>query len=82
MDWRISHPDREQAPDCPGSLIDAEMGAYLSYVNLMRFPDAERASLLVWHEGYGQALLIGNGLPRGVESNSAMTVKELLALPT
>jgi hypothetical protein len=82
MDWRISHPDHEQKPDGPGSLIDAEMGAYLSYVNLMRLPDAERASLLVWHEGYGQALLIGNGLPRGAESNSAMTVKELLALTT
>ena len=80
MDWRISHPDREQAPDGPGSLIDAEMGAYLSYVNLMRLPDAERAGLLVWHEGYGQAMLIGTDLPRGVESNSAMTLKGLLAL--
>jgi hypothetical protein len=80
MDWRISHPDREQAPDGPGSLIDAEMGAYLSYVNLMRLPDAERASLLVWHEGYGQALLIGTDMPRGVESNSAITLQRLLAL--
>lgn len=80
MDWRISHPDREQAPDGPGSLIDAEMGAYLSYVNLMRLPDAERVSLLVWHEGYGQALLIGTDLPRGVESKSAMTLRRLLAL--
>ena len=80
MDWRISHPDREQAPDGPGSLIDAEMGAYLSYVNLMRLPDAERASLLVWHEGYGEALLIGTDMPRGVESNSAITLKGLLAL--
>ena len=80
MDWRISHPDREPPPDGPGSLIDAEMGAYLSYVNLMRLPDAERASLLVWHEGYGQALLIGTDMPRGVESNSAITLKGLLAL--
>jgi hypothetical protein len=81
MDWRISHPvAREQAPDGPGSLIDAEMGAYLSYVNLMRLPDAERASFLVWHEGYGEALLIGTDMPRGVESNSAITLKGLLAL--
>jgi hypothetical protein len=56
------------------------MGAYLSYVNLMRLPDAERASLLVWHEGYGQALLIGTDMPRGVESNSAITLQRLLAL--
>lgn len=80
MDWRISHPDREQALDGPGSLVDAEMGAYLSYVNLMRLPDAERAGFLVWHQGYGQALLVGADMPRGVESNSAITLKGLLAL--
>jgi hypothetical protein len=80
MDWRISHPDREEAPDGPGSLTDAEQGAYLSYVNLMRLPDAERAGFLVWHQGYGQALLVGAAMPRGVESYSKMTLKELLAL--
>ena len=80
MDWRISNPDRQRAPDGPGSLIDAEMGAYLCYVNLMRLPDAERAGFLVWHQGYGQALLIGAHMPRGVESNSAITLKRLLAL--
>jgi hypothetical protein len=59
MDWRISHPDREQAPDGPGSLIDAEMGAYLSYVNLMRLPDAERVSLLVWHKAMARLCSLG-----------------------
>lgn len=80
MDWRISHPDREQAPDGPGSLVVAEMGAYLRYVNLMRLPDAERAGFLVWHQGYGQALLVGADMPRGADSNSAITLKGLLAL--
>jgi hypothetical protein len=80
MDWRISNPDREQALDGPGSLIDAEMGAYLCYANLMRLPNAERAGFLVWHQGYGQALLIGADMPRGVESDSVITLKGLLAL--
>ena len=80
IDFRISHPEFEPALDGHGSLIDAEMGAYQSYVNLMRLPDAEHASFLVWHEGYGQALLIGSGMPRGAESQSVMTIERLVAL--
>lgn len=80
MDRLISHPEIEPPEDGPGSLIDGEMGAYLSYVNLMRLPGAERASFLVWHEGYGQALLIGSGMPRGAQSSSEMNVEKLLAL--
>jgi hypothetical protein len=80
MDNLFAHPDLELGLDGAGSLVDAEMGAYLSYLNLMRLPGAELASFLVWHEGYGQALLIGNGMPRGTESASVMTLEKILAL--
>jgi hypothetical protein len=80
MDMRIAKPELEPPLDDAGSLIDAEMGAYLSYVNLMRLPDSNRASFLVWHEGYGQALLISRGMPQGSESSSAMTLERILAL--
>ncbi len=80
IDLRISHPEVEPALDGPSSLIDAEMGAYLSYLNLMRLPESERASFLVWHEGYGQALLIGSGMPRGAESASEITLERIMAL--
>jgi hypothetical protein len=82
MDMRIARAELEPPPDYAGSLIDAEMGAYLSYVNLMRLPDFDRARFLVWHEGYGQALLIGRGMPQGSESPSAMTLERILALAT
>jgi hypothetical protein len=82
IDVRIASPKLEPTSDCAGSLIDAQMGAYLSYLNLMRLPDSERASFLVWHEGYGQAMLIGSGMPRGTESTSAMTLERILALTT
>ena len=80
IDLRITHPTLEPASDDAGSLIDAEMGAYLSYLNLMRLPDPEHASFLVWHEGYGQALLIGRGMPQQTESTSAMTLERIWAL--
>lgn len=80
MDRLISHPEIEPPEDAPGSLIDGEMGAYLSYLNLMRLPGAERASFLVWHEGYGQALLIGSGMPRGTQSPSPINLEKIMAL--
>jgi hypothetical protein len=82
IDLRIASPKLEPASDGAGSLIDAEMGAYLSYLNLMRLSGSERASFLVWHEGYGQAVLIGRGMPRGTESASAITLERILALTT
>lgn len=80
IDVRITNPRMEPAPDDAGSLVDAEMGAYLSYLNLIRLPHPEYASFLVWHEGYGQAMLIGRGMPQHTESASAMTLERILAL--
>lgn len=80
MDLRLIHPELEPPPDGAGSLVDAEMGSYLSYVNLKRLPHGSEASFLVWHEGYGQALFVGSGLPGGTHSDPATTVKSLLSL--
>lgn len=80
MDWYLSHFDVEPAFDNAASLMDAEMGTYLSYLNLMRLPQSEQSNFLVWHEGYGQALLIGSGMPQQTQSNSTMTLEKILAL--
>ncbi|MEO8735998.1 MAG: hypothetical protein ABI380_05625 [Edaphobacter sp.] len=80
MDDRISHPELEPEPDYPGSLVDAEMGAYMSYLNLQRLPGSKTASFLAWHEGYGQAVLIGPGLPRDTVSGSPIQMGQLLSL--
>jgi hypothetical protein len=65
-------------PDPQGSLIDADMGAYYTWVNQQRLSGAERSSFLVWFEGHREALAIGPSLPRGTESNSAIDFHELL----
>lgn len=59
MDVRLSNPEAEPPLDPAGSLTDAEMHAYMTYINLLRLPAARQASFLVWHPGYRQALLIG-----------------------
>ena len=66
--------------DPMGSLVDADMGAYYTWLNLQRLSGADDARFLVWFENNSQALAIGPGLARGSTSNSTMTVPELLHL--
>ncbi|MEO7029955.1 MAG: hypothetical protein ABI147_11195 [Acidobacteriaceae bacterium] len=79
MDARLSHPDVEPPPDNSGSLVDAEMGSYLTYINLRRISGDTDALFLVWHEGYGQALLIGRDVPVGSQDTSRKRLEDLLA---
>jgi hypothetical protein len=66
--------------DPEGSLVDADMGAYYTWLNLRRLTGAEDARFLVWFEGHTEALAIAPGLPRGTNADSALDMKGLLAL--
>jgi hypothetical protein len=68
--------------DLTGSLVDADMAAYYHWINQQRLPGAVQSSFLVWFEGHHQALVIAPSLPRGVQSDSAMDLQELLSLAT
>ena len=41
--------------DPEGSLIDADMGAYYTWLNLRRLPGSDSSRFLVWFEGHSQA---------------------------
>ena len=64
--------------DPAGSLVDADMGAYYTWINQQRLPGAEQASFLVWFEGHSEALAIGPSLPRGTENHEAAELSQLL----
>lgn len=64
-------------PDPEGSLIDADMAAYYTWINLQRLPGAEHSSFLVWFENHNQALAISPSLPRGTNDASAIDLLEL-----
>jgi hypothetical protein len=66
--------------DPEGSLVDADMGAYYTWLNLCRLRGANEARFLVWFEGKSQAFAIGPELPRGTTSNSLMGIQDLLKL--
>jgi hypothetical protein len=66
-------------PDPEGSLIDADMGAYYTWINQQRLSGAERSSFLVWFEGHNEALAIAPSLPRGTESDGPIDLQHLLS---
>ena len=68
--------------DPASSLIDADMAAYYHWVNGQRLHGAEQSSFLVWWEGQSQAVVVAPSLPRGVQSDSALDLKSLVALAT
>lgn len=64
--------------DAEGALVDADMGAYYTWLNQMRLPDADRSSFLVWFENHAEALVISPSVARGTESSREVDVGQLL----
>jgi hypothetical protein len=73
-----AHPAPELDPD--GSLIDADMAAYYTWLNQQRLPGSDKAGFLAWFEGYNEAVAIGPSLPRGTTSASPTTLQQMLNL--
>jgi hypothetical protein len=70
---------RPRVPDPDGSLIDADMGAYYTWINQQRLPGAAQASFLVWFENHSEAVAVGPALKRGAEDHSATDLRDLFA---
>ena len=64
--------------DAEGALVDADMGAYYTWLNVMRLPDADRSAFLVWFENHAEALVVGPSVARGADSNRTVDLNQLL----
>jgi hypothetical protein len=67
-----------QATDPEGSLIDADMGAYYTWINQQRLPGAERSCFLAWYEGHNIAVAIGPDLAKGTVSDVPTDLQKIL----
>ena len=65
--------------DPEGSLIDADMGAYYTWLNLQRLPGADQSSFLVWFEDHNQAVAVAPSLPRGQVVEKPIKIEQLLS---
>ncbi|MEJ2008780.1 MAG: hypothetical protein P8Z30_11605 [Acidobacteriota bacterium] len=79
MNELLSGKDANPEPDPTGSLIDADMGAFLTWIDQQRLAGAKQASFLVWFEDHSEALAVSPFLPRNTESSSPVDMKSLLA---
>jgi len=79
MNELLAEHQRKPELDPEGSLIDADMGAYYTWVNQQRLPGEEKSAFLAWFEDHGEAVAIAPKLERGKRSDSAVELAELIA---
>jgi hypothetical protein len=68
----------EEQLDPHGSMIDADMGAYYTWLNLTRLAGAEKSRFIACHEGGSEAIAIAPTLAAGTHSGQACTLQQIL----
>jgi hypothetical protein len=72
-----THATTTPETDVLGSLIDADMGAYYTWLNQQRLPEAAQSRFLVWFENHTQAVAIGPAFEHGRVDNSPIDIAAL-----
>jgi hypothetical protein len=74
--------ERQRAPelDPQGSLIDADMGAYYTWLNQQRLAGDDKSTFLAWFEDHGEAVVIAPKLGRGKTSDSPIDLADLVGM--
>ena len=67
-----------QKTDPEGSLVDADMGAYYTWINQQRLSGADRSRFLAWHEGNNIAVAIAPGLAKETVSDRPANLGQVL----
>jgi hypothetical protein len=75
-----SHSGIGQETDPEGSLIDADIGGYYTWINQQRLSGASQSAFLIWFEAHNEAVAIGPSMPRGTSSSSPVDLAQILAM--
>ena len=78
MNELLAETQRKAELDPQGSLVDADMGAYYTWLNQQRLAGAEKSSFLVWFEAHHEALAIGPAWARAGESSGPVDLQDLV----
>jgi hypothetical protein len=79
MNELLAEAQRKPELDPRGSLIDADMGAYYTWLNQQRLPGDDQAAFLVWFEDHDEAVAIAPSLERGKRSDASVELADLIA---
>lgn len=64
--------------DPEGSLRDAEIGAYYTWIEMNRITAPGKGTFVAWLEGSSQAVILGNNAPAGTQCSSSLTLDQAL----
>jgi hypothetical protein len=79
MNELLAEARRRPELDPQGSLIDADMGAYYTWLNQQRLPGAEKAAFFAWFEDQHEAIAIGPQFGKGNSSGESIEIGEIAA---
>lgn len=79
MNSALAGNRQSPAFDAKGALVDADMAAYYTWINLMRLTGAADAAFLAWFENHNEAIVVSPRFQRGNHSDQKVTISELLA---
>jgi hypothetical protein len=65
--------------DPQGSVIDADMGAYYTWLNQQRLAGADQSGFLAWFEGGTEAMAIGPKFKRALVSEAPVTLADIVS---
>jgi hypothetical protein len=77
-DEELSGVEHRSVPDPAGSLLDADMGAYYTWINLQRLSGAGQSCFIAWFEGRGEAVAIAPSCPPATEVHDQVDLAEIL----
>jgi hypothetical protein len=78
MEQLLARNPLQQPQDIEGSLIDADMGAYYTWINQSRLPGAQESRFLVWFEDHNLACVISPTLSGGKTFTGDINMRQLL----
>lgn len=78
MEQLLARDPLQQPQDPEGSLIDADMGAYYTWINQSRLAGADQSRFLVWFEGHGAVCAVSPTLPQGTTSTASANMRQVL----
>ena len=82
MNELLSEAQHGRELDPQGSLVDADMGAYYTWLNQQRLSGAGQACFLAWFEDHGEAVAIGPGFEKNKRTDAPVELRDLLAQVT
>jgi hypothetical protein len=78
MEQLLARNPLQQPQDLEGSLVDADMGAYYTWINQSRLSGAHESRFLVWFEDHNLACVISPALPADKTFTGGINMQQVL----